>query len=41
VATRGWKKRVKSRLTMEDELEADKWNETHLLTSGKKIEVCN
>jgi len=32
---------VKSRQTMEEELKADKWDETHPLTSSKKDEVCN
>jgi len=30
---------VKSRQMMEEELEADKWDEIHLLTSGKRAEV--
>jgi len=37
-AMRGW---VRSRQMMEEELEADKRDETHPLTSGKKAEVCN
>jgi len=32
---------VKSRQTMEEELEAEKQDEAHPLTSGKKAEICN
>ena len=37
----GWKKsRLKAEM-MDEEFKVDKWGETHLLTSGKKAEICN
>jgi len=32
---------IKSRQTMKEQLETDKWDETCPLTRGKKAKVCN
>jgi len=38
---RGWKKSRLEAETMDKQFKADKLGETHLLTSGKKAEICN